>query len=76
VQIRTRLVYYHEKFRTTENIYFQILKLNGLYLSVEAHIIQAVINIALNREGVELPFNQSYRSEVTTVPLGLHYITS
>jgi hypothetical protein len=34
------------------------------------------INTALNREGVELLFDQSYQFEVTTVPLGLHYITS
>jgi hypothetical protein len=45
-------------------------------MSIEADVIPVQINIALNQEGVELPFNQSYRFEVTTVPLGLHYITS
>jgi hypothetical protein len=60
----------------TENIYFQIFKLNGSFLSIEAHVVLNLINTALNREGVELPFNQSYRFIVTTVPLGLHYITT
>jgi hypothetical protein len=39
-------------------------------------VLPVQISIALNQEGVELTFNQSYRFEVTTVPLGLHYITS
>jgi hypothetical protein len=30
----------------------------------------------LNREEVELQFNQSYRFELTTNPLGKHYINS
>jgi hypothetical protein len=76
VQIRTQLALKHEKCGTTENIYFQIFKLNGFYLSIEAHVLPDQINTALNREGAELTFNQSYRFEVTTVPLGLHYITS
>jgi hypothetical protein len=59
-----------------KNIYFQIFKLNGFLMSIEAHVVLDQINPALNREGVELQFNQSYRFEVTTVPLGLHYITS
>jgi hypothetical protein len=59
-----------------KNVYFQIFKHNGLLLSIEAHVALVQINTALNREGVELPFNQSYQFEVTTVPLGLHYITS
>jgi hypothetical protein len=59
-----------------KHIYFQIFKLNGLLLSIEAHVAVDQINPALNREGVELPFNQPYRFEITTVPLGLHYITS
>jgi hypothetical protein len=58
------------------NISFQIFKLNGYSLSIEAHALPVQIITALNREGVELLFNQSYRFEVTTVPLGLHYITS
>jgi hypothetical protein len=53
----------HERCGTTGDIYFQIFKFNG-------------VNKALNREGVELPFNQSYRFEVTTNSLGKHYITS
>jgi hypothetical protein len=69
-------MYYHEKCGTTENIYFQIFKLNGFSLSIEAHVPLVQINTALDREGVELPFNQSHLTEVTTVPLGLHYITS
>jgi hypothetical protein len=59
-----------------EECCFQILKLNGFPLSIEAHVLPDEINTSLNREGVELPFNQSYRFEVTTVPLRLHYITS
>jgi hypothetical protein len=59
-----------------EEINFQIFKLNGFSLSIETDVIPVQINMALNGEGVELPFNQSYRFEVTNVPLGLHYITS
>jgi hypothetical protein len=43
-----------------KNIYFQIFKLNGFLLSIAAHVVLDQINPALNREGVELPFNQSY----------------
>jgi hypothetical protein len=64
-----------EEVHTTGDIYFQIFKLNGFSLSVEAHFLPVHINTALNREGVELQFNQSYRFEVTTNPLGKHYIT-
>jgi hypothetical protein len=39
-------------------------------------LLTVQINTALNRERVELQFDQSYQFEVTTVPLGLHYITS
>jgi hypothetical protein len=59
-----------------KNIYFQILKLNGFLLSIEAHLLPVQINTALNREGVELKFNQSYQFELTTNPLGKHYISS
>jgi hypothetical protein len=59
-----------------KNIYFQIFKLNGLLLSIEAHVVLDQINPGLNREGVELQFNQSYRFELTTNPLGKHYINS
>jgi hypothetical protein len=59
-----------------KNIYFQIFKLNGFLLSIEAHVVLYQINPVLNREGVELQFNQSYQFEVTTNPLGKHYITS
>jgi hypothetical protein len=59
-----------------KNIYFQIFKLNEFLLSIKAHVVLDQINPALNREGVELQFNQSYRFEVTTNPLGKHYITS
>jgi hypothetical protein len=51
-------------------------KLNGFSLSIETDVIPVQINMALNREGVELPFNQSYRFEVTTNSLGKYYITS
>jgi hypothetical protein len=43
---------------------------------METDVLPVQISTALNREGVELPFDQSYRFEVTTVPLGLHYVTS
>jgi hypothetical protein len=59
-----------------KNICFQILILNGFLLSIEAHDMVYQINPALNREGVELQFNQSYRFELTTNPLGKHYINS
>jgi hypothetical protein len=45
-------------------------------LSIEAHALRVQIDTTLNREGVELQFNQSYRSELTTNPLGKHYINS
>jgi hypothetical protein len=52
-------------------------KLIVVRMSIEAHTTYPVQMItALNREGVELQFNQSYRFEVTTNPLGKHYITS
>jgi hypothetical protein len=59
-----------------KNIYFQILKLIGLLLSIEAHALVDQIIPALNREGVELTFDQSYQFEITTNPLGKHYIIS
>jgi hypothetical protein len=59
-----------------KNIYFQILKHNGLLLSIEAHVVVDQIDPALNREGVELTFNQSYRFKLTTNPLRKHYINS
>jgi hypothetical protein len=76
VQNRTRHVYYGEKRGTTENNYFQIFKLNRFLLSIKAHVVLDQINPALNREGVELTFHQSYRFEITTNPLGKQYITS
>jgi hypothetical protein len=36
------------------DIYFQIFKLNGFSLSIEAHVLPVQMNTALNREGVEL----------------------
>jgi hypothetical protein len=57
-------------------IEFQIFKYIGFVMSTEAHVILNQINTALNREGVKLPFNQSYRSKLTTNPLGKHYINS
>jgi hypothetical protein len=45
-------------------------------MSIEAHVLQVQIDTALNREGVELTLNQSYRFEITTNPLEKHYITS
>jgi hypothetical protein len=45
-------------------------------LSNETHVLPVQIISALNREGVEQQFNQSYRSELTTNPLGKHYINS
>jgi hypothetical protein len=55
---------------------FQIFKYIEIKLSIEADVLPVQMITALNREGVELQFNQSYQSKVTTVPLGLHYITS
>jgi hypothetical protein len=45
-------------------------------MSIVTHTRPVQIITALNREGVELPFNQSYQSEITTNPLGKYYITS
>jgi hypothetical protein len=55
---------------------FHTFKHNVFTLSNEAHVVLDQINTALNREGVELQFNQSYRSKFTTNPLGKHYINS
>jgi hypothetical protein len=51
-------------------------KLIVVRMSIVKHTRPVQIRTALNREGVELPFNQSYQAEVTTNPLGKHYITS
>jgi hypothetical protein len=59
-----------------KHISIQILKHNGLLLSIEAHVVLDQINPALNQEGVELQFNQSYRFGITTNPSGKHYIIS
>jgi hypothetical protein len=45
-------------------------------MSIDTDVLPVQIIKALNREGVELPFNQSYQFEVTTNPFGKHYITS
>jgi hypothetical protein len=45
-------------------------------LSIETQVLPVQIVPALNQDGVELTFNQSYRFEITTNPLGKHYITS
>jgi hypothetical protein len=55
---------------------YHIVELDGVTLSIETDVLPVQINTALNREGVELQFNQSYRFEITTNPLGKHYITS
>jgi hypothetical protein len=39
---------------------FQIFKYIGVVLSIDTDVLPVQINITLNREGVELPFNQSY----------------
>jgi hypothetical protein len=65
-----------DKVHTTERILVSFTKNRSASLSIETGVLPVQINIALNREGVELPFNQSYQFEVTTVPLGLHHITS
>jgi hypothetical protein len=45
-------------------------------MSIGAHVVLNQINTALNREGVELQFHQSYQFKLTTNPLGKHYINS
>jgi hypothetical protein len=42
---------------TTENIHFQIYKLNKIFLSIETDVPPVQINSELNGEGVELPFD-------------------
>jgi hypothetical protein len=54
-------------------IYTQI---NLRTLSIQTHALPLQIIPALNREGVELQFNQSYQFKLTTNPLGKHYINS
>jgi hypothetical protein len=55
---------------------FVYTKIDRRTLSVGTHVLPVQITPALNREGVKLPFNQSYRFEITTNPLGKHYINS
>jgi hypothetical protein len=62
--------------RKCDTIHFQIFKYIGAVLSIETDVPPVQIIIALNREGFELPFDQLYQAEVTTNPLGKHYITS
>jgi hypothetical protein len=76
VQNRTRHVYYGEKRGTTEMFIFSYTQINQRTLSIETHVMPVQIRSALNREGVELQFNQSYQFELTTNPLGKHYINS
>jgi hypothetical protein len=50
---------------------------NGKHtLSIEPHAVLGQMNSTLNWEGVELQFDQSYQFELTTNPLGKHYIIS
>jgi hypothetical protein len=63
---------------TTEEVHAELSNIQ-IYqhpLSIETDVSPVQINTALNREGVKLPFNQSYQFKVTTNPLGKHYITS
>jgi hypothetical protein len=62
--------------RSGARLIFKYSNMYQLPLSTEAHFVLVQINTALNREGVELPFNQYYRFELTTNPLGKHYIIS
>jgi hypothetical protein len=66
-----REVWHDRKYLFTTNI-----RIRWISLSIETDVLLVQINTALNREGVELTFNQSYRLEITTNPLGKHYITS
>jgi hypothetical protein len=52
-----------------------IIKKGRLSLCIESDVLPAEINTALNQEGV-VPFDQPYQFEVTTDPIGPHYITS
>jgi hypothetical protein len=55
---------------------FSYIKNERHTLSIEPHVVLDQISPALNREGVELSFNQSHRFELTTNPLGKYYINS
>jgi hypothetical protein len=44
---------------------FNYTQTNRRTLSIETHVLPVQIVPALNREGVELRFNQSYRFELT-----------
>jgi hypothetical protein len=62
------------KAREKRCIYFHIFKYINLPLSIETHTVPIQISTSLNREGVELQFDQSYQFEITTDPIGSHYI--
>jgi hypothetical protein len=55
---------------------FKIYPNQRIPLSNEAHVLLVQIDTALNQEGVELQFNQSYQFGITTNPSGKHYIIS
>jgi hypothetical protein len=57
-------------------LFSMIIKKGWLSLSIKLDVLPVQINTALNWEGVKLPFDQSYQFEVTTDPIGPHYITS
>jgi hypothetical protein len=55
---------------------FSYIKNDRHVLSDETHVLPVQIIQALTREAVKLTFNQSYRFELTTNPLGKLYINS
>jgi hypothetical protein len=62
--------------RTTERILFYFIKKCPISLSIGALLLPVRISTALNWEEVKLAFDQSYQFEITTDPLGSHYIIS
>jgi hypothetical protein len=51
---------------------YDTFKLIVVRMSIGTHTEPVQMITALNQEGVELRFNQSYLSELTTNPLGKH----
>jgi hypothetical protein len=72
----TACVLWREMWHDWKIFIFIYDRIDRRRLSIETNVLQVQIIPALNREGVELQFNQSYRFEKTTNSLGKHYIIS
>jgi hypothetical protein len=59
-----------------KEFFFRLLRNSELLGVLDRARVPVQFNSELNREGIEPPFDQSYQIEITTDPLGPHYIIS